>query len=47
MKEDYDRELDRVKFELCDVINDCNLLREENKELQQKIVVCLDYFVCV
>ena len=35
MKEDYQRELDKIKIELRDADNDCELLREEIKELKQ------------
>ena len=34
IKEDYERELDRVKFELKDSNNDCKLLQEENEGLK-------------
>ena len=34
MKEDYERELDRTKFELKDSNNDCKLLQEENEGLK-------------
>ncbi|KAL9973126.1 hypothetical protein ACROYT_G019542 [Oculina patagonica] len=36
MKEDYERELDKIKFEFQDANNDCAFLREEIKELKQK-----------
>ena len=34
MKEDYERELDRIKFELKDSNNDCKLLQDENEGLK-------------
>ena len=35
IKEDYERELDRIKFELKDSNNDCKLLQEENEGLKR------------
>lgn len=44
IKEDYERELDRVKFELKDSNNDCKLLQEENKDLKHNSARGTDQF---
>lgn len=44
MKEDFERELDRMKFDLHDSNRDCSLLRDENKDLKQNSTGGADQF---